>query len=99
MHEVNVKNVEINLHTIVAAYTTEPDYEMNRYFLIQESYDRFFIVEGFHCSCFDFDDTQWTAMQYTREELEILSKADYNGRGDAATFWEQVRISLGVTIA
>lgn len=98
MHEVNVKDVEINLHTIVAAYTTKPDYEMNRYFLIQESYDRFFIVEGFHCSCYDFDDTQWTAMQYTREELKILSKADYNIGGIDGAFWDQVRVCLGVTV-
>lgn len=98
MQEVSMKDVEFNLHNVIVAYTTPPEYEMNRYFLLQNGWRKYIVIDGYHCSCYDFDDTDWTAIEYTEEELETLSKADYNLRGDARIFWEQVRTCLGVSL-
>jgi len=55
---------------------------MNRLLLLEKmpdtSYDEFVLVEGYHCSCYDFDETSWEATVYTREELTNLLKADFS---------------------
>lgn len=62
-------------HKIVLAATSEPDYEMNRTFLVEEmpSYGFFLVVQGSHCSCYGFDDTTWDATQYTGDELKKVA--------------------------
>ena len=30
------------------------------------------VIEGGHCSCYDFEDTKWEATSYTREEMHSL---------------------------
>ncbi|NRD80330.1 hypothetical protein HPT25_23695 [Bacillus sp. BRMEA1] len=79
---------EIKPHHIVVACTSKPDYEMNRQILLENDHGTFVVLEGYHCSCYDFDDTEWEAIEYTNEELKILSNAEYN-KNDK--FWEQVR--------
>lgn len=73
MEKYNLKKDNIKLHNIVIANTSEPDYEMSRWLLLEDleglNYDEYVIVEGSHCSCYGFDDTQWHAMKYTKEEL------------------------------
>lgn len=68
---------KIGLHNIVFSVTSNKDYEMERYFLLEGledlKYNEYVIVEGFHCSCYDFDDTNWEAIKCTTEELIKLS--------------------------
>lgn len=75
------KFICIKPHNIVYAATTKPDYEMNRLILLEDMpetvYGEYVLVEGYHCSCYDFDDTKWEATVYTKEELgKLLENVD-----------------------
>jgi hypothetical protein len=91
MKKIEWKELIIKPHQIVTAYTSEPDYEMSRIILLKQDYNTFVIVEGYHCSCYDFDETEWDAIQYTEEELKKIAWADYN---QDSKFWEEVRNSF-----
>ncbi len=82
MKKYNIKENKPQLHNILFATTSSRDYEMNRLLLLEKmpdtSYDEFVLVEGYHCSCYDFDETSWEATVYTREELTNLLKADFS---------------------
>lgn len=86
-----LKYTGIKPHQILVASTSEPDYEMNRKILIKDieglQYGEYLLLEGYHCSCYDFDDTDWDGTIYTKEELIKLANADYN-KNDV--FWKQV---------
>lgn len=68
----------IGLHNIVFSVTSNKGYEMTRWFLLEDledlNYNDFVVVEGSHCSCFDFDDVYWEAIRYTSDELIKLCK-------------------------
>lgn len=106
MIEISMKDIEVRLDNVIVAFTTPPEYEMSRYFLLEGEYkkhegrwqDHYIVVDGFHCSCYNFDETEWTAIEYPESELETLSKADYKVNSDEGSFWEQVRIHLGVKL-
>lgn len=76
MEIVNYKSLqEVPLHEILFAVTSEIDYEMDRLVLLEHREDfetQFILIEGGHCSCYDFDDTQWEGLVMTEEELEKL---------------------------
>lgn len=91
MKKVSWRDLIIKPHHIVTAYTSEPDYEMTRSILLKLDYNTFVVLEGYHCSCYDFDDTEWDAIEYTEEELSKIACADYN---QGSKFWEEVRNSL-----
>ena len=78
MEAYNLKTSDVKFHNIVIAVTSEPDYEMNRWILLEDledlKYGEYVVVEGGHCSCYDFDDTQWHAMKYSKEELIKLAE-------------------------
>lgn len=86
-----LKDDGIKPHQIVLAITSEPDYEMNRRILLVDidglEYDEYLLLEGDHCSCYDFDETDWTGTVYTEDELIKLAQADYN-KNDV--FWKEV---------
>ncbi len=91
MEVFNLDNFQIEPHHILVAVTSEPDYEMERRILLKLNYDRYVLVEGSHCSCYDFDDTEWSAIEYTRDELVKLANAKYNR---ISSFWIDVRTQL-----
>ncbi len=86
-----LKKEGIKPHQILVAITSEPDYEMDRKMLLENieglNWGEFLVLEGFHCSCYDFDDTEWSGTICNREELRKLAKADYN-KDDV--FWKEV---------
>lgn len=86
-----LKKEGIKPHQILVAITSEPNYEMDRKMLLENieglKWDEYLILEGFHCSCYDFDDTDWSGTIYNKEELSKLAKADYN-KDDV--FWKEV---------
>ena len=69
---------EIKLHNIVISLTSHIDYEMTRWILLEDledlEYKEYVVVEGYHCSCYDFNDTKWEAIKYTKDELLRLAK-------------------------
>lgn len=91
MKNIDIKNLDIKPQHIVVAETTEPDYEMDRKILLEMGYDNYIVVEGWHCSCFGFDESEWDAISYTEDEIRKLANADYN---KADSFWQQVRVQI-----
>lgn len=74
MKTIDAKTLNTKPHNILFASTSDQDYEMSRLILLEdvEEYGNYIILEGSHCSCYGFDDTQWEAVQYTEEELKAL---------------------------
>ena len=69
IQKFNVK--EIPFTNIVFAITTNPDYEMER-LLVLEDYPedgKYLILEGYHCSCYGFDGTEWGATIVSPKEF------------------------------
>ncbi len=88
------KHIDIKPYNILYAVTSEPDYEMERLMLLEDmpetNYKEYVLVEGYHCSCYDFDDTNWEATVYTKEELEkLLENADRGLRAKLKNFINQ----------
>lgn len=78
MEAYSLKTSDVKFHNIVIAVTSEPDYNMDRWLLLEDledlKYGEYVVVEGGHCSCYGFDDTQWSAMRYSKEELIKLAE-------------------------
>jgi len=91
VRRVDWREIEIKPHHIVVAHTSKPDYEMARQILLKLDYDRYVVLEGYHCSCYDFDDTEWEAIEYTGDELRKLANSGYNKDSE---FWQKVGIQI-----
>lgn len=82
MEVYKIDKDKIKIHNIVYAITSKPDYNMDRLLLLENledlKFDEYVIVEGGHCSCYDFDDTKWEGTKYTKEELLKLAEANIN---------------------
>lgn len=65
-------------HNIIYAVTSEEDYSMERLIIIKENY-KYTILEGSHCSCYDFDETTWDATEFEnlKEMKKYLNAPDY----------------------
>ena len=66
------------MHNILFCTTSSVDYEMERLMLLEKmdnlQYDQYVLVEGYHCSCYDFDDCIWEAIELNEKELITLLK-------------------------
>jgi len=87
LKDIDYKTLKIEPSNILFASTSDPDYEMNRIILLEDGYDEFVVVEGGHCSCYGFDETEWYATGYTGEELKKLA----NLRCENDMFWKMVK--------
>ena len=81
--EGKLNKLQLQPYNIVVAQTSAPDCEMDRQILLEEleglEYgEEYVLLDGGHCSCYDFDETEWEAIVYTREELLKLADAEYN---------------------
>ena len=68
-------------HSIVASVTTEEACcDSTRYVMAenQPEYGQYTLIEGNHCSCFDYDSVQWEAMIYDEDEVIELMSAWWN---------------------
>ena len=76
MRTYHINEKEIKPHNILYCVTSEIYYEMTRLILLEDMPDtelgEYVLVEGDHCSCYDFDDTYWDATVYTGDELVKL---------------------------
>lgn len=82
MRNYNIRENKPQLHNILFAVTSERDYQMNRLLLLErmpdtDEFNEYVLVEGYHCSCYGFDDCRWEATVYTREELSKLLQANF----------------------
>lgn len=65
---------------ILFASTSDPEYEMDRVILldrgikVDEVWHEYILIDGGHCSCFGFEEVEWTVIAYTREELKRLAE-------------------------
>lgn len=94
MRKYELKDKDIKLHNILFATTSTEDYEMSRLILLERmpdtDYDEYVLIEGWHCSCYGFDDTEWEAIIFNREELDKLTKTKpySNERKQLYEFWK-----------
>jgi hypothetical protein len=71
---------KLEAYNILFATTSEQDYEMTRLLLLEHmpnvQYSNYVLVEGSHCSCYGFDETEWEATEYTTDELIKILKVN-----------------------
>jgi len=90
---------------IVCAAQSEPYYSEDRQILLYGS-DRgdyhnegpFILLDGSHCSCFDWEDVEWYATEYERDEILALAKSKTDGDGcyskSERVFWQMVLMAV-----
>ena len=99
---------EIETWRIICAAQSEPDYSEDRQILIyggerDEYHDRgpFIVLDGGHCSCYDWEEVEWFATEYTYDELMTLAYSKVSGSGcyskTERAFWRMVVHALDYT--
>lgn len=94
-----LKNLNIKPCNIIISHTEETNCDSNRSLLLKsfnqynlddiiDNEHDFLLLEGYHCSCYDYDNTEWNGTLYTLKELKKLAQAEYN---DDDIFWQLVR--------
>jgi hypothetical protein len=68
----NFKIDQIPVWKICVTTTSTPDYSMDRTYFVEDwpDYGDYTLVTGGHCSCFNFDETDWDAITYTKDEIK-----------------------------
>lgn len=83
MKKYDIKGKKIEPYNIVCAITSEPDYKMTRIILLEDmpdtNYNEYVLMEGSHCSCYGFDETEWDCTQLTEEELKTILEQNAYG--------------------
>ena len=64
----------IKLEHILFAATSQPDYDMSRTLILEDwpEYGSYAVARGFHCSCYDFRESDWDVTIYDKDELRKL---------------------------
>lgn len=91
MEKYNIKDKKIELHNVLFATTSERDYEMERLLLLEDmpdtKYDEYVLAEGYHCSCYNFDETEWDCIKVNDDELnKILEENNWGLRNRLKEF-------------
>lgn len=88
------KKIGFKPHEVLVVSTSQPYYDMSKKILLKKGvgegvgFGEYILLEGSHCSCYDFYETSWDGTVYTKEELKSLANAEYN-KDDV--FWKQVK--------
>ncbi|MDD3134922.1 MAG: hypothetical protein PHF64_00325 [Methanoregula sp.] len=99
-----MKNIEgfkignVPHHAILVAATSAPDYEMDRVLIADNwpDYGDYTVIRGSHCSCYDFDDTEWDAMVYSEDELvALLNSWEKSGYGAEKEIVKPALVAIG----
>lgn len=81
MRNYPVDKEKIKISNILYCVTSKIDYCMHRTLIIELpelKMDEILVVEGYHCSCYDFDDCEWEGTVYTVDEYKkLLQKGKY----------------------
>ena len=97
---------KIDTWRIVCAAQSEPDYSEDRQILLYgaerggDYYNEgpFILLDGGHCSCYDWEDVEWYATEYTRDELLKIAKSKTDGEGcyskSERMFWQMVLMAV-----
>lgn len=102
MREVSAPKA-IKTWRIICAAQSEPDYSESRQILIyggeNSCEDKYILLDGGHCSCFDWPETEWDAIEYNKDELLTLAESKKDGDGcyydSEKAFWQCVLMALG----
>lgn len=69
---------DLKMHNILFCTTSDVGYSMERLMLLENmdnlQYGQYVLIEGYHCSCYDFDECTWDAIELNQEELITLLK-------------------------
>jgi len=94
----NPKHLNIKVHEILCAYTSEPDYEMSKIIILdRNAQGNYLVIEGSHCSCYDFDEASYGVTAYSHAELKTLVKAKLKCgfyKKEEKLFWQMVSITI-----
>lgn len=71
----------IPLHRATFVLTSAPDYEESRLLFFDDfpEYGKSLFLSGGHCSCYDWDDVEWSATIVDRKELKKLIEGWLHG--------------------
>lgn len=85
MEKYELKKENIKFHNIALSLTNSECFEAERFLLLEDlndiKYNEFVVVEGYHCSCYGFDDCKWEAVLYSVSELIEIAKDRAQGIG------------------
>ena len=72
IQKFDIKSIPVE--KIVFVLTSDIDYSMERIIFVEhwEDYGNYLILQGSHCSCYDFDEADWDATIVDEEELKKL---------------------------
>lgn len=104
MRHVEVPD-KIDTWRIVCAAQSEPNYSEDRQILYYGGNEGdyhgngpFIVLDGGHCSCYDWEEVEWDATEYTRDEILTLAKSKINGDGcyskSERAFWKLVLMAV-----
>ena len=90
---------------IICAAQSEPDYSEDRQILLyggeRDDYHNggpFILLDGGHCSCYDWEEVEWYATEYERDEILNLARSKVQGDGcyykSEREFWKLVMHAL-----
>lgn len=89
MEKYDLKKEDVKLHNIILVTTNDMPWESERYFLLEDlenlKIGDYVVVEGYHCSCYDFNDVEWDAIKYSKNELLAIAEDRLNKK-DSFTY-------------
>lgn len=75
-----ITDLPVTLSNVLFCTTSNIDYSMDRIILCEKLPDlkcgEYVLINGGHCSCYDFDETTWDATVYTGSELIKLAQCN-----------------------
>ena len=75
-----INDLPVNLSNVLFCTTSNLDYSMDRIILCEHlpdcEFGEYVLINGGHCSCYNFDETVWNGTVYTGSELVKLAQCN-----------------------